>query len=73
MPSMGQRVQKMWKEKPLCRINANLTDPRVGTTIGSQNQNKSQNQCNRSQDHNKEFHEVDRDDGFDDWYGAAAY
>ena len=37
-----------------------------------QNHNKGQSQCNRSQDCNKKFHEVDRDDGFDDWYRAGA-
>ena len=71
MPRMGQRVQKMWKEKHFenkCRSDRSQSQD----NNWKQNHDKSQSQHNKSQDNSKKFHEVDRDDGFDYWYGAEA-
>ena len=73
LPSNAQHGAKSAENvdrKTTSRISGDLTDPRVGTTIGSRVMTKAHTNAT---DHrtNKRLHEVDRNDGFDDWYGAA--
>ena len=70
-PGWGKECRKCGKKKHFenkCRSDRSQSQD----NNWKQNHDKSQSQHNKSQDNSKKFHEVDRDDGFDYWYGAEA-